>query len=68
MAKKTDLKEKNVSELTELLREKRERLREVRFSSAGARLADNSEPRKLRADIARIMTEIGKHSRAEQTA
>lgn len=67
MAKKLELSEKNAAELTDLLREKRERLREVRFSSVGARLADSNEPKKLRADIARIMTELTKHSRTEKT-
>lgn len=68
MAKNLDLTEKNAEELVELLKEKRERLREVRFSATGARLADSNEPRKIRADIARIMTELTKRSRAETTA
>ena len=60
MAKtKTDLTEKNPKELTEMLAEKREQLRSLRFTALGSRVKDSSEPKKLRADIARIMTELG---------
>jgi len=62
MAKKLNLTEKNETELTDLLREKREKLREVRFAAVGARLADSNEPKELRADIARILTELTNHS------
>jgi len=63
MAKtKTDLTEKNPKELNEMLAEKRESLRSMRFSALGSRLKDSSEPKKLRADIARIMTELGARS------
>lgn len=68
MAKKTDLKEKNVSELNDLLSEKREELRGLRFGSVGARLKDNAAPRKTRSEIARIMTELGSRERAAKNA
>ena len=68
MAKKINLSEKNVSELTDLLKEKREELRTVRFTMAGARSRDNDAPKKIRADIARIMTELTKRSRAASVA
>lgn len=60
MAKtKTNISEKNPQELTEMLAEKREQLRSLRFTALGSRLKDSSEPKKLRADVARIMTELG---------
>ena len=63
MAKKTDLKEKNVSELNDLLREKREELRTLRFSIAGGRANDGNALRKTRAEVARILTELGKRAK-----
>lgn len=51
-----DIAGKTQKELTALLSEKRESLRAARFSAAGARAKDPSEGRKLRADIARILT------------
>ena len=59
MAKKTDFKEKSAEELTKLLAEKREELRKLRFSTVSRSVKDTSEPSQLRADIARIMTELG---------
>lgn len=63
MAKKTDLKEKNATELAELLKEKREELRTLRFSIAGGRAKDGNALRKTRAEVARIMTERGKRAK-----
>ncbi len=51
-----DIKDKTKEELSKLLAEKRESLRELRFGAAGARAKDPSEAGKLRADIARIRT------------
>lgn len=51
-----DITGKSKPELTALLAEKRESLRSLRFSAAGARAKDPSEAGKLRADIARILT------------
>lgn len=45
-------------ELVKILTQKREALRALRFSTAGSRPKDSSEPRKLRKDIARIMTAL----------
>ncbi len=61
--KKLDLKEKSVEEMTKMLAEKREELREYRFSGMG-RMKDSSAPKKVRADIARIMTELGSRTNA----
>ncbi len=51
MTTKTD------QELKKLLAETRAKLREVRFTAAGARAKDSDAPKKLRATIARILTE-----------
>ena len=40
MAKKSNIKEKSPAELMKLLKQKREELRGLRFSSAGARAKD----------------------------
>lgn len=61
--KKVHLKEKTVEEMTKLLAEKREELRTLRFSGMGSRLKDASAPKKLRADVARLMTELGTRSK-----
>lgn len=57
--KKLDLKDKSVEDMTKMLAEKREELRTLRFSNVGGRMKDASMPKKLRADVARIMTELG---------
>lgn len=62
MAKKTNLTEKNMDELKGLLAEKREQLRTARFGRVGAKVKDSNEPKKTRAEVARILTEL--HSRA----
>ncbi len=56
MTKKTSYTDTTNAELAKLLSEKREELRVLRFASAGSRPKDSSEPRKLRKEIARIMT------------
>lgn len=45
------------AELAKLLADTRETLRTERFSAAGARAKDSNSPKKLRAKIARILTE-----------
>lgn len=66
MAKKLDLKEKSAEDLTKMLAEKREELRTLRFSTVSRSVKDTTDPRKTRADVARIMTELG--ARAKKTA
>lgn len=51
MASKTD------QELVKLLADTRATLRTERFSAAGARAKESNAPRKLRATVARILTE-----------
>lgn len=60
MTTKTD------QELTKLLADTRTTLRTERFSAAGARAKDPNAPRKLRATIARILTE--QHARSTSAA
>ena len=67
MAKKTDFKTKNPGELDALLKEKREELRTLRFSIAGGRSKDGNALRKTRADVARIMTELGTREKRAKT-
>ena len=66
MATKTNFTEKSVEELTKMLAEKREELRTLRFSTVSRSVKDTTDPRKARAVVARIMTELG--SRAKKTA
>lgn len=58
MAKKPNLQDKSVEELTKLLAEKREELRTLRFTAAGSRTKDTNAASKMRKDIARLMTTI----------
>ena len=58
MEKNTKYTNKTNTELSKILSQKREELRVVRFTSAGSRPKDTSEPRKIRKEIARIMTEF----------
>jgi ribosomal protein L29 len=51
------LKEKNDKELSDLLTEKREALRQVRFGGAASG-RDVHATRKNRTDVARILTEV----------
>ena len=61
--KKLDLKDKSVEDMTKMLAEKREELRTLRFSGMG-RMKDSSSAKKLRADVARVMTELGARTTA----
>ncbi|MDB4991811.1 MAG: ribosomal protein [Parcubacteria group bacterium] len=62
--KKISLKEKTVEDMTKMLAEKREELRGLRFSGLSGRVKDSHAPKKLRAEIARVMTEIGARNSA----
>ncbi len=57
MAKKEDMTKKTDQELLTLLTEVRAKLRSERFSAAGSRPADSDSPKKLRATVARVLTE-----------
>lgn len=66
MAKKEVMTKKTDQELKKLLADTRAELRTVRFAAAGARAKDSDASRKLRATIARILTE--QHARAFKPA
>lgn len=53
---------KSEQELAKLLVDTRAELRTQRFAAAGARAKDSNTPKKLRATVARILTE--QHARA----
>ncbi|MGM0482329.1 MAG: 50S ribosomal protein L29 [Patescibacteria group bacterium] len=56
--KPTEIKEKKDTELIELLNQKRKELRDARFDTAGSKNKDAYFKRKIRRDIARILTEM----------
>ena len=57
MTKKETMAEKTDQELIKLLADTRAELRAERFAAAGARPKDSNAPKKMRATIARILTE-----------
>ena len=57
MAKKEVMTTKTTEELAKLLVETRAELRTQRFAAAGARAKDSNTPKKLRATVARVLTE-----------
>ena len=57
MAKKNTMATVTDQELAKLLLEARVQLHAERFAAAGARPKDSSSPKKLRATIARALTE-----------
>lgn len=56
MAKNPNFTEKTPTEIAALLKEKREELRTLRFSSATARTKDSNQASRTRKDVARLMT------------
>jgi len=61
-----ELKKKSENELVKLLAEKREALRDFRFSMKGSKTRNTKEGARLRKDIARIHGFIG--SKQKETA
>ena len=57
MAKKDNMTTKTDQELTKLLAETREELRNERFSKVGGRSKNPNAARSLRASVARVLTE-----------
>jgi ribosomal protein L29 len=57
MTKKDNMMTKTDQELVKLLAETRAQLRLERFSAVAARAKDSNAPKKLRAGIARMLTE-----------
>ncbi|MEK7179693.1 MAG: 50S ribosomal protein L29 [Patescibacteria group bacterium] len=66
MTKKGTMTTKTDQELIQLLADTRATLRTERFAAAGARAKDPNVPRKLRAVIARVLTE--QHARMLKVA
>ncbi len=60
--KREHMTTKTDTELTKLLTDTRATLRAERFAAAGARPKDTNSPKKLRATVARILTE--QHTRS----
>jgi len=57
MTKKEVMTTKTDNELSKLIADTRAELRVQRFSAAGARAKESNAPKKLRATVARILTE-----------
>lgn len=53
-----DIREKNDTDLTKFVGEKRTELRKLRFGTAGSNLRNTRVQRSTRRDIARAMTEL----------
>ena len=51
-----ELRQKNKSELQKLLEDSKERLRQLRFDLAAGKVKNVREIRKIKKDIARILT------------
>ena len=64
----TDLAKKSVKELLQEIEQKREKLREFRFSVAGSKLRNVREGRNLRKDIARLLTEFNERGLEQKGA
>ncbi len=56
--KNVEIKEKKDNELIDLLNEKRKELRDARFDTSGSKSKDAHFKKKIRRDIARILTEM----------
>ena len=56
--KAIELQKKSKSELKKLIRDKRERLRVLRFNLAVGKVKNVREIRKIKRDIARILTKL----------
>ncbi|MBT4120857.1 MAG: 50S ribosomal protein L29 [Candidatus Magasanikbacteria bacterium] len=61
-----DLKNKSIRELHELLAEKRNELRELRFKVSEKQLKNVSEIKKVRKTVAQVLTIIKASNKAEQ--
>ncbi len=61
-----EVREKNEKELSRLLAEKREKLREYNFKLASEQLKNHRERRKVKKDIARILTVLNERRLARE--
>lgn len=60
MTKAKELKEKNQEELVKMLKEKQNRLLEIRFEKNVRKVKDSTEAKKIKKEIARILTVLNK--------
>lgn len=58
MATKTDITKKSTEDLVKDITEKREEIRKIRFTTAGAGAKDVMKFRNLRKEVARLLTEL----------
>lgn len=58
---------KTDAELTELLKEKREALRGIRFNASGSGMRDTNARKNIRREIARILTEMNRRAKEAKT-
>lgn len=61
-----DIREKNETELTKFVGEKRDELRKLRFGIAGSNLRNTRAQRTARREIAQVLTEL--NTRAQKGA
>jgi len=64
--KVSELRQKTKSKLQKLLREKREKLRQLRFDLASGKLKNYREIRQVKKDIARILTLLNQRKYAKK--
>jgi large subunit ribosomal protein L29 len=57
-----ELRQKSIDELKNIVSEKREKLRQLRFDLAAGKVKNVREIRKIRRDIARILTVLKEKS------
>ena len=60
MTKVSELRQKSKEELQKILKDDREKLRQLRFDLAAGKVKNVREVRKIKKDIARILTLITK--------
>jgi ribosomal protein L29 len=65
--KSNEFKNKNDQELRQILSEKREKIREIAFSSSGGKAGDVKERSRVRKDIARILTILQENVSAKKS-
>lgn len=64
--KPQDLRKKSKEELERMLLEYREKSRQLRFNLASGKVKNVKEARKIKKDIARILTVLNEHSLKEK--
>jgi ribosomal protein L29 len=60
--KAKEIREKNPGEMTNLLHEKKEKIRKIRFDISSKQVKNHREIRKEKKDVARIMTILSENN------